>query len=66
MSKGRKVAFVWFASPPGLLPRGLRYQEYEEAKVADLKQRIANLDETQGLKKSVFDRLLEKIYKRSK
>ena len=42
------------------------YQEYEEAKVADLRQKIGNVDQSQGLKKGVFEEFLRKIYKRSK
>lgn len=42
------------------------YQEYEEERVGDLREKIANVDEGQGLKKEVFEEFLRKIYKRSK
>lgn len=42
------------------------YNEYEEAKMTDIRQMIANVDESQGLKRSVFEELLQKIQKRSK
>ncbi|PLN85937.1 terpenoid synthase [Aspergillus taichungensis] len=42
------------------------YQEYEESTVSDLRSKIAAIDETQGLKKEVFESFLGKIYKRSK
>ncbi|KAL4948105.1 ERG20 farnesyl diphosphate synthase [Aspergillus filifer] len=42
------------------------YREYEEAKMAELRGMIVSVDESQGLKKSVFEELLRKIYKRSK
>lgn len=42
------------------------YQEYQETKVADLKQKIDMVDETQGLKKGIFEEFLKKIYNRSK
>ncbi|KAI1084163.1 terpenoid synthase [Whalleya microplaca] len=42
------------------------YQEYEEKSVADLRRKIAQLDESEGLKKEVFETFLSKIYKRSK
>ncbi|KAF3481322.1 uncharacterized protein GIQ15_04081 [Arthroderma uncinatum] len=42
------------------------YQEYEEAQVADLQRRIADVDESQGMHKGIFEEFLKKIYKRSK
>ncbi|KAK4953863.1 Farnesyl pyrophosphate synthetase [Elasticomyces elasticus] len=42
------------------------YLEYEETTVAEIKKKIANLDESEGLKKGVFEEFLRKIYKRSK
>lgn len=43
-----------------------RYKDYEEKVVGDIKQKIANIDENEGLKKEVFEAFLAKIYKRSK
>lgn len=43
-----------------------RYQEYEEKRVGEIKKKVENLDESEGLKKEVFDDFLSKIYKRSK
>ncbi|KAL4756273.1 bifunctional (2E,6E)-farnesyl diphosphate synthase/dimethylallyltranstransferase [Aspergillus foveolatus] len=42
------------------------YKEYEEKIVGELKTKIAAVDETEGLKKEVFEAFLGKIYKRSK
>ncbi|KAK3679736.1 Farnesyl pyrophosphate synthetase [Recurvomyces mirabilis] len=42
------------------------YQQYEEKVVGQLRERIANLNESEGLKKGVFEEFLRKIYKRSK
>lgn len=42
------------------------YQEYEEQRVGELRERIASLDESEGLKKEVFEEFLRKIYKRTK
>ena len=42
------------------------YQKYEEVRVNELREKIAAVDESQGLKKSVFEEFLRKIYKRSK
>jgi len=42
------------------------YLDYEEAAVGDIKRKIENLDESEGLKKSVFEAFLAKIYKRQK
>jgi farnesyl diphosphate synthase len=42
------------------------YLDYEEAVVGDIKRKIANVDESEGLKKSVFEAFLAKIYKRQK
>ena len=43
-----------------------RYQDYEEKRVGEIRGLIANLDESAGLKKEVFEAFLAKIYKRSK
>ena len=43
-----------------------RYREYEEEKVGEIKGLIAKVDESQGLKREVFESFLGKIYKRSK
>lgn len=42
------------------------YQEYEEKAVGQIKKLIAETDETEGLKKEVFESFLSKIYKRTK
>ncbi|KAF2685247.1 terpenoid synthase [Lentithecium fluviatile CBS 122367] len=42
------------------------YQQWEEERVADLRKRIDQVDESEGLKKEVFEVFLKKIYKRSK
>jgi farnesyl diphosphate synthase len=42
------------------------YKDYEEKRVGEIKQKIAAIDESEGLKKTVFDSFLAKIYKRSK
>ncbi|KAL2810985.1 isoprenoid synthase domain-containing protein [Aspergillus granulosus] len=42
------------------------YKEYEEKIVGEIKTKIAAVDESQGLKKEVFEAFLGKIYKRSK
>ena len=42
------------------------YKEYEEARVAEIREKIATIDESEGLKKAVFEEFLRKIYKRSK
>jgi farnesyl diphosphate synthase len=42
------------------------YQNYEESRVGEIKQMIAAVDESEGLKKEVFETFLAKIYKRSK
>jgi len=42
------------------------YKEYEERIVGELREKIANLNESEGLKKEVFEEFLRKIYKRSK
>ncbi|KAF2841155.1 ERG20 farnesyl diphosphate synthase [Patellaria atrata CBS 101060] len=42
------------------------YQEYEEEAVGRLRRMIAQVDESEGLKKEVFEEFLRKIYKRSK
>ena len=42
------------------------YEQYEERRVAEIKSLISQIDESGGLKKSVFEAFLAKIYKRSK
>lgn len=42
------------------------YKEYEERRVNELRAKIAGIDETEGLKKEVFEEFLRKIYKRTK
>jgi farnesyl diphosphate synthase len=42
------------------------YHEFEEERVAKLKEMINAVDESDGLKKEVFEEFLRKIYKRSK
>ncbi|RSM15370.1 Farnesyl pyrophosphate synthase [Fusarium oligoseptatum] len=43
-----------------------RYLDYEEKVVGEIRARIENIDESEGLKKTVFEAFLAKIYKRSK
>ena len=43
-----------------------RYREYEEKRVGELRERIAAVDEGEGLRRAVFEEFLRKIYKRSK
>ena len=43
-----------------------RYQEFEEQRVGEIRDMIAKVDESEGLKKEVFESFLSKIYKRSK
>ena len=42
------------------------YTEYEEQRVGEIRKMIAEVDESEGLKKEVFEEFLRKIYKRSK
>ena len=42
------------------------YLEYEEAVVGKIRERIAKVDEGEGLKRDVFESFLKKIYRRSK
>ncbi|KAL3460134.1 isoprenoid synthase domain-containing protein [Aspergillus heterothallicus] len=42
------------------------YIQYEDAKVAELRQMIDGVDESEGLKSSVFTEFLNKVYKRKK
>ena len=42
------------------------YKAYEEEIVGKIRQMISEVDESKGLKKSVFDEFLKKIYKRSR
>lgn len=43
-----------------------RYKDYEEQVVGELRAKIAQIDESGGMKQSVFEAFLGKIYKRSK
>lgn len=43
-----------------------RYQEYEEKRVGELRQLIADVDQSEGLRREIFESFLSKIYKRSK
>lgn len=42
------------------------YKDYEEEMVSDIRNKIAAIDESTGLKKEVFETFLGKIYQRSK
>jgi farnesyl diphosphate synthase len=42
------------------------YKDFEEKRVGELRAQIAAVDESEGLKKEVFEAFLAKIYKRSK
>ena len=42
------------------------WHEYEESMVAQIRQLIAEVDESEGLKREIFEGFLNKIYKRSK
>lgn len=42
------------------------YEEFEEKRVSEIKKMIAEVDESEGLKKEIFESFLSKIYKRSK
>ncbi|KAG8528822.1 uncharacterized protein KY384_006511 [Bacidia gigantensis] len=42
------------------------YRKYEDEKVLQIKEAIYAIDESEGLKKSIFEGFLNKIYKRSK
>ena len=42
------------------------YKDYEEKRVGEIKKMIAEVDESQGLKRSVFESFLGKIYQRTK
>ena len=42
------------------------YEAFEEQRVAEIRQKIENVDEKQGLKKEIFEVFLQKIYKRTK
>ena len=42
------------------------YKDYEEKRVDEIKKMIAEVDESEGLKKEIFESFLSKIYKRSK
>ncbi|OOG00061.1 hypothetical protein ASPCADRAFT_203957 [Aspergillus carbonarius ITEM 5010] len=42
------------------------YKEYEEGIVGELRTKINNVNESEGLKKEVFEAFLAKIYKRTK
>jgi farnesyl diphosphate synthase len=42
------------------------YKEFEEKRAAEIRALIDNVDESEGLKKTVFTAFLDKIYKRTK
>ncbi len=42
------------------------YRKYEDEKVGQIKEAIYSIDETEGLKKSIFEGFLNKIHKRTK
>lgn len=42
------------------------YEQWEEERVANLRAKIDQVDESEGLKKEIFEVFLKKIYKRSK
>ncbi|KAF2483688.1 ERG20 farnesyl diphosphate synthase [Neohortaea acidophila] len=42
------------------------YKDYEDRRVTEIREKIAALDESEGLKKGVFEEFLRKIYKRTK
>jgi farnesyl diphosphate synthase len=42
------------------------YKAYEEARVGEIREKIARVDESQGMKKEVYEEFLRKIYKRTK
>jgi len=42
------------------------YREYEEKRVGELREKIKNVDESEGLKGAVFEEFLRKIYKRNR
>ena len=42
------------------------YREYENEKVGQIKEAIYAIDESEGLKRSIFEGFLQKIYKRTK
>lgn len=42
------------------------YKEYEEKVVGEIRTKIEGVDESEGLKKEVFEEFLRKIYKRTK
>ncbi|KFA65712.1 hypothetical protein S40285_04810 [Stachybotrys chlorohalonatus IBT 40285] len=42
------------------------FLEFEEKRATEIQEMIANIDESEGLKKEVFEAFLAKIYKRSK
>ena len=42
------------------------YREYEEKRVSELREGIASVDESDGLKADVFNEFLRKIYKRNR
>ena len=42
------------------------YRKYEDEKVGQIREAIYAIDESEGLKKSIFEGFLNKIYKRSK
>ena len=57
-----------FCGPEGDVEKALAKFRAEgiEEKVGDIRKHIAEVDESDGLKKEVFEEFLRKIYKRSK
>ncbi|TDZ13158.1 Farnesyl pyrophosphate synthase [Colletotrichum spinosum] len=43
-----------------------RFEQFEEKRATEIKTMIDNVDESEGLKKGIFEAFLAKIYKRSK
>ena len=42
------------------------YRKYEDVKVGQIREAIYSIDESDGLKKSIFEGFLQKIHKRTK
>lgn len=42
------------------------YRKYEDEKVGQIREAIYSIDESDGLKKSIFEGFLNKIHKRTK
>lgn len=43
-----------------------KYKKYEEKRVGEIREMIAKVDESEGMKKEIFEAFLQKIYKRTK